>query len=375
MGAVWMSTQKPTPEILISLNGVSKRFGEHAALEPFDLAIHDGEFLTLLGPSGCGKTTLLRLISGFDTPDTGSIILKGHDVTRVPPEKRHVNMVFQSYALFPHMTVFQNIAFGLECKKLPTKEIESKVMQVLDRVQLSDFRDRKPIQLSGGQQQRVAIARAIVNEPLVLLLDEPLSALDYSLRKQMRMELKALQRRLGITFILVTHDQEEALTMSDRVVVMNHGRIEQVGIPRDVYEEPNNLFVTRFIGEANIFTSKILAANAEVLVVVIGGVQFALKNRHEYKEGQMVHIVIRPEDIEAWDKDELENTEGMIPGQVMEVIYKGSTVDLMLKLADGQMISAAEFFDEDDENLEYNIGDTVYIDWKLGWEVVLPYEN
>lgn len=370
-----MATHKHTPEILVSLNGTSKRFGEHVALEPFDLYIHDGEFLTLLGPSGCGKTTLLRLISGFETPDTGSIILKGLDITRLPPEKRHINMVFQSYALFPHMTVFQNIAFGLECKKLSAKEIESKVMQVLDRVQLTEFRDRKPAQLSGGQQQRVAIARAIVNEPLVLLLDEPLSALDYSLRKQMRLELKALQRRLGITFILVTHDQEEALTMSDRVVVMNHGRIEQVGIPRDVYEEPNNLFVTRFIGEANIFTSKILAANSEIIVVEIGGIQFVLQNKQDFKQGDLVHIVIRPEDIEAWDADELESTEGMIPGQVTEVIYKGSTVDLMLKLADGQMISAAEFFDEDDENLEYNIGDTVYIDWKLGWEVVLPYEE
>lgn len=363
-----------TPATLISLNGISKEFGDHVALKPFDLTIHDGEFLTLLGPSGCGKTTLLRLIAGFELSDTGSIILKNQDITQIPAEKRHINMVFQSYALFPHMTVFQNIAFGLECQKLPRQLIEQKVMEVLERVQLTAFRDRKPSQLSGGQQQRVAIARAIVNEPLLLLLDEPLSALDYSLRKQMRLELKVLQRRLGITFILVTHDQEEALTMSDRIVVMNQGKIEQVGKPRDVYEEPDNLFVTRFIGEANIFTTQILTANKHSLVVTVGGIEFVLKNKKNFQAGDKVHIVIRPEDIEAWDKNELDTIENRIPAQVAEVIYKGSTVDLVVKLSDGQLVSAAEFFDEDDEKLEYNIGDTVYLDWKIGWEVILPHE-
>ncbi|OGO93564.1 MAG: putrescine/spermidine ABC transporter ATP-binding protein [Coxiella sp. RIFCSPHIGHO2_12_FULL_42_15] len=357
---------------LLSLNEVSKQFGDHTVLKPFNLEIRDGEFLTLLGPSGCGKTTLLRLIAGFELPDTGSILLKGHDITHIPAEKRHINMVFQSYALFPHMTVFQNIAFGLECQKLPKSDIKQRVMEVLERVQLKPFHDRKPAQLSGGQQQRVAIARAIVNEPVLLLLDEPLSALDYSLRKQMRLELKALQRRLGITFILVTHDQEEALTMSDRIVVMNHGKIEQVGKPRDVYEEPNNLFVTRFIGEANIFTTQVLKANEHNMVVSVGGVEYILKNKKGFQVGETVHIVIRPEDIEAWDNTEIDTTETLIPAQVAEVIYKGSTVDLVVRLRDGQLVSAAEFFDEDDEKLEYNIGDTVYLDWKIGWEVVLP---
>ncbi len=360
---------------LIQLNKVSKQFGSHVAVAPLNLNILDGEFLTLLGPSGCGKTTLLRLISGFETPDSGSILLKNKDITKVPPEQRHVNMVFQSYALFPHMSVFQNVAFGLQCKKIPRNEIEAQVMQVLARVHMSQFRDRKPSELSGGQQQRVAIARAIINEPLVLLLDEPLSALDYGLRKQMRIELKELQRRLGITFILVTHDQEEALMLSDRIAVMNNGIIEQVGKPRDVYEEPKNIFVTQFIGEANIFTCKVLEANPKILTVNIAGVKFVLENKHNYKTGETVNVILRPEDIEAWNKNELDSTEGMIKGQVTEVIYKGSTVDLKIKLEDGHLVSTTEFFDEDDEKLEYEIGETVFIDWKLGWEVILAHEN
>src|SRR3990167_10965055 len=357
---------------LLSLNEVSKQFGDHTVIKPFNLEIRDGEFLTLLGPSGCGKTTLLRLIAGFELPDTGSILLKGQDITDIPAEKRHINMVFQSYALFPHMSVFQNVAFGLECQKRPRAEIQQRVMEVLERVQLAHFHNRKPQQLSGGQQQRVAIARAIVNEPLLLLLDEPLSALDYNLRKQMRMELKALQRRLGITFVLVTHDQEEALTMSDRIVVMNHCKIEQIGKPRDVYEEPNNLFVTGFVGEANIFAGEVLKANEQMLVTRIAGVEFIFKNKKNFQAGDLVHIIMRPEDIEAWNKNEVDTLENLIPAQVTEVIYKGSTVDLVVKLQNGHMISATEFFDEDDDKLEYNIGDTVYLDWKIGWEVVLP---
>ena len=360
---------------IITLTGVTKQFDGHEALKNIDLEVRHGEFFTLLGPSGCGKTTLLRLLSGFETADSGQILIKGCNVTALPPEKRHVNMVFQSYALFPHMTVFQNVAFGLQCQRYPRDEIESKVIETLKRVKLAELRDRKPEKLSGGQQQRVAIARAIVNEPLVLLLDEPLSALDYSLRKEMRIELKALQRRLGITFILVTHDQEEALSMSDRIAVMNHGIIEQIGAPRDVYEEPKNLFVTSFIGEANIFYSTVITANDEFIEVDIAGCQFALKNSQGFKIGQKINIVIRPEDIDAWDKNEIDGSKGMIPGNVVEVIYKGSTVDLVIKLNDGQLISATEFFDEDDEDLEYEIGETVYINWKIGWEVILADEN
>ncbi len=370
-----MTNTVTTAQAIIRIEGVDKHFQGQTALKNISLDIKDGEFLTLLGPSGCGKTTLLRLLSGFETADSGNLFLKQECINNTPPEKRHINMVFQSYALFPHMTVFQNVAFGLKCQKLAQDLIEPKVIEALDRVKLSQFRDRKPANLSGGQQQRVAIARAIVNEPLVLLLDEPLSALDYSLRKTMRLELKALQRRLGITFVLVTHDQEEALTLSDRVVVMNHGKIEQIGPPRDVYEEPNNLFVTQFIGEANIFTCKVIAANPEIIVVKIAGEQFILNNNKGFKTGDIVNVVIRPEDIDAWDESEIEHTDGMITGTVHEVIYKGSTVDLVVKLSDGRLIYATEFFDEDDEDLEYIIGEKVFINWKLGWEVILPHEN
>lgn len=362
-------------QALVTLQSVSKQFDNQTALKPVDLDIQDGEFLTILGPSGCGKTTLLRLISGFEKCDSGKIILKNQDISDVPPEKRHINLVFQQYALFPHMRVFQNVAFGLQCQKYPREDIENRVNLALERVKLTAYKNRKPENLSGGQQQRVAIARAIVNEPLLLLLDEPLSALDYSLRKQMRLELKNLQRKLGITFVLVTHDQEEALTLSDRVVVMNEGKIEQIGAPRDVYEDPRNLFVTRFIGEANIFSCKVTEANQQQIQVVIQDVSFTLENTKNYQCGDTVHVVVRPEDMESWNRNELNSTENMLRGKVIEVIYKGSTVDLVIELQDGQLIHTTEFFNEDDEDLAYEIGERVYVNWKAGWEVILPYEN
>lgn len=360
---------------IISIQSVSKQFGEHQALNDVSLDIYYGEFLTLLGPSGCGKTTLLRLLSGFETQDSGKIFIQGRDITDIPPEERHINMVFQSYALFPHMTIYENVAFGLECEHCDRASMHERVMEALTRVKLAELKDRKPGQLSGGQQQRVAMARAIVKEPVVLLLDEPLSALDYSLRKQMRIKLKALQRRLGITFILVTHDQEEALSMSDRIAVMNHGRIEQIGTPRDVYEEPKNLFVTHFVGEANIFETEVIAATGDKITVDILGRQFELKNRRQFQAKEAVNVIIRPEDLDVWDAKDVENKANMLPGTVHEVIYKGSTVDLVIKLENDQRISATTFFDEDDEKLEYHIGQAIYVDWKIGWEVTLPNEN
>src|SRR5579871_1963504 len=246
---------------VVELRGVYKSIYDHEILHDINLTVHEGEFLTLLGPSGCGKTTLLRLISGFENPTQGSIFIDNKDVSGLPPHLRHVHTVFQSYALFPHMTVFENIAFGLRCQKVPSAEIKTRISDVLKMVKLEKYAERKPSQLSGGQQQRVAIARAAVNRPRVLLLDEPLSSLDYRLRKTMQIELKQLQRKLGITFIFVTHDQEEALSMSDRVVVMHEGCIEQVGTPRQVYEEPQNLTVAKFIGEANIFDGEIMSVN------------------------------------------------------------------------------------------------------------------
>jgi spermidine/putrescine transport system ATP-binding protein len=262
---------------IIEFKNVSKHFAEHPVLHDINFAVQNGEFLTLLGPSGCGKTTLLRLISGFEEPNSGSIYIDGKDVEGLPPHLRQVNTVFQSYALFPHMNVYDNVAFGLRCKGTARDEIEHRVNDALKMVKLDNYRHRKPHQLSGGQQQRVAIARAVVNKPLVLLLDEPLSSLDYRLRKNMQLELKQLQKQLGITFIFVTHDQEEALSMSDRVVVMHEGYIEQIGTPREIYEEPSNLQVAKFIGEANIFDTAIVEANNKNLVVEIEDKQFILK--------------------------------------------------------------------------------------------------
>jgi spermidine/putrescine transport system ATP-binding protein len=360
---------------IIELHSLSKTYGEQTVLLPLDLQIQNGEFLTLLGPSGCGKTTLLRLLSGFETPDSGTILLNGKDITRLPPEQRHLNLVFQNYALFPHMSVYENIAFGLQCQKLPKAEIKSRVEAMMQRVQIAEYADRKPNQLSGGQQQRVAIARAAVNEPLVLLLDEPFSALDYHLRKDMRIELKSLQRRLKITFIFVTHDQEEALSMSDRVVVMNKGKIEQIGKPRDVYEEPTNLFVAKFIGEANIFNTQVLDIVDNKIEVNIAGDRLYFKNPRGYSKGDQINILFRPEDIEVFGTNEIEDKGDLLHGHVSEVIYKGSTVDLVIQLHNGESIFATQFFDEDNENLDYQIGERVLIAWKPGWEVILPDEK
>jgi spermidine/putrescine transport system ATP-binding protein len=237
---------------VVEFKSITKAYNGLKVLDGFDLNIAEGEFLTLLGPSGCGKTTLLRLLAGFETPDVGEILLDGERVNTIPPDRRNVNTVFQSYALFPHLSVFDNVAFGLRMKKIPAAEILERVEQALAVVDLREYGNRKPRQLSGGQQQRVALARALVNRPRVLLLDEPLSALDFKLRRAMQVTLKTLQRCVGITFVFVTHDQEEALSMSDRVVVMRSGVIEQIGGPREIYEKPASLFVAQFVGESNL---------------------------------------------------------------------------------------------------------------------------
>lgn len=360
---------------IIELRGVSKSIHGHDILHNLTLEIKNGEFLTLLGPSGCGKTTLLRLISGFEDPTSGQIFINGNDVNGLPPHLRHVHTVFQSYALFPHMTVFENVAFGLRVNKTPKQEIEARVDEVLKIVKLEKYKHRKPEQLSGGQQQRVAIARAVVNRPLVLLLDEPLSSLDYRLRKTMQIELKQLQRKLGITFIFVTHDQEEALSMSDRVVVMHEGSIEQVGTPRQVYEEPQNLTVANFIGEANIFECEITAVNGKQITVAIDGKVRVIKSSRQFSPGHKAHLLVRPEDLRVWKQPEVTDTSEMFPGVIEEVIYKGTTVDLIVRLANNRLVSATEFFDEDDDRLEYGMGEKVWATWLTGWEVILPYET
>lgn len=363
---------------LIEVKSLKKCFEQSTVLHNIDLTINHGEFLTLLGPSGCGKTTLLRMLAGFETPTSGKILLDSKDITNVPPEKRQTNMVFQSYALFPHMTIFQNIAFGLECKNHSKSQIKTEVNDILKLVGLSDFGSRKPSQLSGGQQQRVAIARAVVNKPKVLLLDEPLSALDKKLREMMQIELKKIQRQLGITFIFVTHDQEEALSMSDRIVVMEKGYIQQIGTPRDIYEEPKNLFVANFIGGANLFPSEILDIIDGKLKLSIAGTTFLLKPKREFQKGQKVRVVVRPEDLKVWHPRETtswtdQEKQRLLTAKISEVIYKGSTVDLQIVLDhDQKTISATEFFDEDDQKLEYALQEFVYVELKEGWEVILP---
>lgn len=369
------SSAMTSPNV-VEIHDVYKYFNDQEVLTRIHLDIKSGEFLTLLGPSGCGKTTLLKLISGSEDPSSGTIFINGKNVSGVAPEHRHVNMVFQNYALFPHMTVFENIAFGLKCKKIQKAEIEERVNHILQIVKLERLRNRKPHQLSGGQQQRVAIARAVVNKPLVLLLDEPLSALDYRLRRNMQIELKSLQRQLGITFVLVTHDQEEALSMSDRVVVMNDGFIEQVGSPRSVYEKPNSLYVANFVGETNMFNTEVIAADEKKMQVEIEGLIFTLNNEKGFRVGQKVSVVVRPEDLRSWDNTEVDDKTGMIPAMVEQVIYKGCTVDLILRTHhSGQRLSATEFFNEDDENLDFKRGESVWVEWMLGWEVVLPHEE
>ncbi|MGF7002888.1 spermidine/putrescine transport system ATP-binding protein [Lachnospiraceae bacterium PFB1-21] len=301
------------PKKLIDIQGVSKSFGDNLVIDDLTLYIRENEFLTLLGPSGCGKTTLLRMLGGFETPDQGKVIFEGKNITDIAPNKRQINTVFQKYALFTHMTIAENIAFGMKIKKHTKSYIEEKIRYALKLVNLEGFEERMPDSLSGGQQQRVAIARAIVNEPKVLLLDEPLGALDLKLRQDMQYELIRMKNELGITFVYVTHDQEEALTMSDTIVVMNQGYIQQIGTPEDIYNEPQNAFVADFIGESNIFS----ALMVEDKLVKILGVDFPCVDVG-FGKNKPVDAVIRPEDVEL-EKP----SSGIIDGIVTHLIFKG----------------------------------------------------
>lgn len=361
---------------IIELQGVTKYFGDTCALHNINLEIANGEFLTLLGPSGCGKTTILRLISGFERPSKGELLLNGQEISDTPPEKRQVNTVFQSYALFPHMNVWDNVAFGLRMQRRPKTEISQRVAEVLRRVHMDSLADRMPRQLSGGQQQRVAIARAIINNPLVLLLDEPFSALDLKLRKQMQLEIKHLQRQLGITFVFVTHDQEEAFAMSDRVVVMNEGEIRQIGTSQQIYEEPENLFVARFVGDINVLEGVITAVGDDgICMADVEGVAFPLRTRREYELGEAVKILLRPEDLKVYLEHEKALEPPFFLGKIQETVYKGATVDILLTLDNGKRLQAAEFFNEDDAEISYHPGDRVAVTWVSGWEVVLDEEG
>ena len=325
-------------EKMVELRNVKKRFGDFVAVAGVDLDIHAGEFLTLLGPSGCGKTTLLRMISGFETPTEGAVHLAGHDVTRLPPYRRDVNQVFQSYALFPHLTVWHNIAFGLKMKKVPRDQIRQRVATAIEMVSLAGFEKRKPSQLSGGQKQRVALARALVCEPKVLLLDEPLAALDAKLRRAMQIELKRLQSRLGITFLFVTHDQEEALVMSDRIAVVNKGRIEQIGPVEEIYHRPATPFVADFIGQANVLEAHVSSRNGQNIELLLKGeTKLSIPADAVDSDGQVL-ISIRPEKFRVSCRPI--DGPNVFQATICEEIFRGATDQLLLQTPGGLELTA-----------------------------------
>ena len=314
---------------IIELRHISKVYSDNGfkAVDDFNLEVKRGEFVTFLGPSGCGKTTTLRMIAGFEMPTSGEILLNGEDISQLPANKRPINTVFQRYALFPHMNIYDNIAFGLKLKKLPKEEIRKKVKRVLDIVDLEGFENRKISTLSGGQQQRIAIARALVNEPEILMLDEPLGALDLKMRQEMQIELKHMHDELGITFIYVTHDQEEALTMSDKIVVLSEGRIQQIGTPEDIYNESQNAFVADFIGESNIFKG---IMTGHMKVRFCGGEFIGMD---DVPEGTLVDVVVRPEDVIITKPE-----DGIIEGEVVSVIFKGMHYEVTVESGKYEMV-------------------------------------
>ncbi|MEU9990973.1 ABC transporter ATP-binding protein [Streptomyces sp. NPDC007971] len=342
----------------VRLDGVSKQFADSYAVHRLDLDIEAGHFFSLLGPSGCGKTTSLRMIGGFSNPTEGSVLLAGEDVTALPPNRRNVNTVFQSYALFDHLSVADNVAFGLKRKGVTKTEIRQRVGEMLELVQLAGLADRGPRTLSGGQRQRVALARALVNRPAVLLLDEPLAALDLKLRRQMQVELKQIQREVGITFVFVTHDQDEALTMSDRIAVMNEGRIEQCGTPEDVYEHPATQFVASFMGTSNLMTGTYRSGE----VALDQGPALPVGARTGIADGTAVSVSVRPEKI--WLSD-FEPGMSMLSGVVRDTVYSGPTTTYLIELAPGVTLSVLE------QNTararmedRWNGGETVEFGWR-----------
>ena len=348
----------------VQISDVTKAFGDVVAVNNISLDIADGEFFSMLGPSGCGKTTTLRLIAGFEQPTIGQISIMGQPVAGVPAYRRPVNTVFQSYALFPHMTVAKNVAFGLEMAKIPQNEIESRTNAALELVQMGSYGSRRPTQLSGGQKQRVALARAIVNQPRVLLLDEPLGALDLKLRKDMQLELKQIQEELGITFIYVTHDQEEAITMSDRIAVMDNGIVAQIGSPKEIYENPVSRFVADFIGETNFIKGKIDSVG-ETTVLDAQGIHLVGSTSTDLKRGQDAVIAIRPEKISivsAKDAGQSAN-KSAIAGTVSQTIYIGTDTRYQIELTTGDKIFARLQNLEAGQDVQFNKGDEVSVEW------------
>ncbi len=360
----------PSDEAVIAIDHVTKRFGAFLAVDDAHFDIRRGEFFSMLGPSGCGKTTTLRMIAGFEQPTSGEVRLEGKDVSRVPPYKRHVNTVFQQYALFPHMTVWDNVAFGLKAKKVPKAEISPRVNEMLEVVRLTDFAERKPAQMSGGQQQRVALARALVNYPSALLLDEPLGALDLKLRQAMQLELKRIQREVGITFIFVTHDQEEALTMSDRIAVMSEGRVEQIGSPEEIYHRPESVFVAGFIGMANLLPGRIDGSDGDSSIARIAGDRFVpVPSRAGLDEGAPATVMVRPERVRLTVDEPGPGLVG-IPVTVADLVFQGPVIRFGLRTADGVALVAHVGPEQDLPLLRP--GDRVWVGWELDAARLLP---
>ena len=355
----------------IELDHVTKRFGDFTAVNDISFGIEKGEFITLLGPSGCGKTTTLRMVGGFIFPTRGEISINGVPMGRRPPNKRDSSMVFQNYALFPHMDISENISFGLKERKMPKEAIHQKVRDILELVNLTGFESRKPMQLSGGQQQRVALARSLVLEPTVLLLDEPLGALDLKMRKQMQEEVKALQLRLGITFIYVTHDQEEALVMSDTIAVMNKGRIEQIGPPKEVYERPINQFVAKFIGEANIFQGTVTDFRDKWLIINLAGGAATISNAKGIQKGEQVEFIVRPEKVLLGEPAQHADTTRK--AEILRVVYKGSIATIVLKFGEGLEIQAQEQIVG--RKSDFKKGDRVPVGWRADSAVPIQKAN
>lgn len=351
--------------IAVEVRNVVKRFGEVVAVDHVSLQIQDGEFFSLLGPSGCGKTTTLRMIAGFEQPTEGEIFIAGQPSAGVSAFERNTNMVFQNYALFPHMTVFDNVAFGLEMKRVPKADRKRRVTEALEMVRLPGMENRKPKQLSGGQQQRVALARALVNRPAVLLLDEPLGALDLKLRKEMQLELKELQHQVGITFVYVTHDQEEALTMSDRIAVMHHGRVLQVGSPTEIYERPNSRFVADFIGETNFIAGEVVGSdNGHVAVKILPEVTIEVLAEARPADSQIT-VAIRPEKLRLRHEPP-QSHNNYLPGTVQEMVYIGTDTHYVISLAETLALRVRQqntISTPDQQAYFGNRGDKVYVSW------------